>query len=191
MRCSARRGLQCPNSFYEGETKQEKLTIRIIGIDPGSRITGYGIIDSDGRRSRHVASGCLAITGENLAARLHIIFREVNALIHAHQPDEVAIEEVFMARNAASALKLGHARGAAICASVNYGLSIAEYSARKIKQAIVGRGGAEKTQVQHMVRHLLALTENPRADAADALAVALCHAHTSTMVARLPRGKFA
>lgn len=166
------------------------LTIRIIGIDPGSRITGYGIIDSDGRRSRHVASGCLVITGENLAARLHTIFREVNTLIHAHQPDELAIEEVFMARNAASALKLGHARGAAICAGVNYGLSIAEYSARKIKQAIVGRGGAEKTQVQHMVRHLLMLADSPRADAADALAVALCHAHTSMMVARLPSRKF-
>lgn len=165
--------------------------IRIIGIDPGSRITGFGIIDSDGRQSRHVASGCLIIAGENLAGRLDVIFREVNALIEAHQPNELAIEEVFMARNAASALKLGHARGAAICAGVSHGLSVAEYSARKIKQAVVGRGGAEKTQIQHMVRHLLALTESPRTDAADALAVALCHAHTSSTLARIPRGRSA
>jgi crossover junction endodeoxyribonuclease RuvC len=160
--------------------------IRILGIDPGSTITGYGVIDSDGRCSRYVASGCLAISGENLAAKLDVIFREVNALIEAHSPTEVAIEQVFMARNAASALKLGHARGAAMCAAVSRKLPVAEYSARSVKQAIVGRGGASKEQMQHMVRHLLALTGCPRTDAADALAVALCHAHTSATLVRLP-----
>jgi crossover junction endodeoxyribonuclease RuvC len=159
----------------------------IIGIDPGSLITGYGVIRSDGRCSQHVVSGCLMIVGENLAARLDVIFREVNALIEAHRPSELAIEQVFVARNAASALKLGHARGAAICAAVNHKLPVAEYSARSVKQAIVGRGGASKTQVQHMVRHLLALLHVPKTDAADALAVALCHAHTSATVDRLPR----
>ena len=160
--------------------------IRILGIDPGSMITGYGIIDSDGRHSRHIASGCLAISGENLAAKLEVIFREVNALIEAHCPTEMAIEQVFMARNAASALKLGHARGAAMCAAVSRKLPVAEYSARSVKQAIVGRGGASKEQIQHMVRHLLALTGSPRTDAADALALALCHAHTSATLSRLP-----
>jgi crossover junction endodeoxyribonuclease RuvC len=165
---------------------------RIIGIDPGSRITGYGIIDSDGRRSRYVVSGCVAISGEDLAARLNVVFQEVNDLIEAHRPHELAIEQVFMARNAASALKLGHARGAAICAAVSHGLPVAEYSARSIKQAVVGRGGASKEQIQHMVRYLLALSGSPRADAADALAVALCHAHTGATLNRLPgavRGK--
>jgi crossover junction endodeoxyribonuclease RuvC len=160
--------------------------IRILGIDPGSLITGYGVIDSDGRHSGHIASGCLTIEGLGLAARLDIIFREVIALIDLHSPGEMAIEQVFMARNAASALKLGHARGAAICAAVSRKLPVAEYSARTIKQAIAGRGGASKEQIQHMVRHLLALTANPRVDAADALAVALCHAHTSATLARLP-----
>jgi crossover junction endodeoxyribonuclease RuvC len=166
--------------------------LRIIGIDPGSRITGYGIIDSDGRRSRYVISGCVAISGENLAARLNVVFQEVNNLIQAHRPHELAIEQVFMARNAASALKLGHARGAAICAAVSHGLPVAEYSARSIKQAVVGRGGASKEQIQHMVRYLLDLSGSPRADAADALAVALCHAHTGATLNRLPgavRGK--
>jgi crossover junction endodeoxyribonuclease RuvC len=159
----------------------------IIGIDPGSLITGYGVIRSNGRRSQHIASGCLMIVGESLAARLNVIFREVNALIEAHRPGELAIERVFVARNAASALKLGHARGAAICAAVSHKLPVAEYSARSVKQAIVGRGGATKTQVQHMVRHLLALMHIPKTDAADALAVALCHAHTSVTLGRLPR----
>jgi crossover junction endodeoxyribonuclease RuvC len=118
----------------------------------------------------------------------------VSALIEAYSPGEIAIEQVFVARNAASALKLGHARGAAICAAVSHELPVAEYSARSIKQAIAGRGGASKQQIQHMVRHLLALAVRPRADAADALAVALCHAHTRSTLARLPpviREKFA
>jgi crossover junction endodeoxyribonuclease RuvC len=160
--------------------------MRIIGIDPGSLMTGYGVIDSDGCRSLHIASGGLVIAGDGLAARLDVIFREVNGLIRAYRPREMAIEQVFMARNAASALKLGHARGAAICAAVRYSLPVAEYSARSVKQAIVGRGGATKDQIQHMVRHLLALNCSLRPDAADALAVALCHAHTSATVARLP-----
>jgi len=154
---------------------------RIIGIDPGSLITGYGIIDSDGRDSQHVASGCVSTGGGSLAARLDVIYREISALIEAHSPGEMAIEEVFVARNAASALKLGHARGAVICAAVTHALPVAEYSARAVKQAIVGRGGASKEQVQHMVRCLLGWRDGGlRPDAADALAVALCHAHTRT-----------
>ncbi|MBA2410696.1 MAG: crossover junction endodeoxyribonuclease RuvC [Gammaproteobacteria bacterium] len=161
--------------------------IRIIGIDPGSLITGYGMIDSEGRHSRHVASGCVMTGGGSLASRLDVIYREVSALIEADGPIEMAIEDVFVARNAASALKLGHARGAAICAAVRYALPVAEYSARAVKQAIVGRGGASKEQVQHMVRCLLGLREKMRADAADALAVALCHAHTRATLAHFPQ----
>ena len=160
--------------------------MRIIGIDPGSRITGYGVVDSDGVRSQHVDSGCIHIKAEQMAEKLGIIFREITRIVEDHQPDALSIEQVFMARNAASALKLGHARGAAICAAVNFRLVVSEYSPRTIKQAIVGSGGAGKEQVQHMVCRLLRLDEAPSPDAADALAVALCHAHTIATLRRLP-----
>ncbi len=151
--------------------------MRILGIDPGSRTTGYGLIDADGSRSVYVASGCLQVSGAGLPERLGMIFRELSALIEEYAPRELAIESVFMHRNADSALKLGQARGAAICAAVTRDLPVAEYAPREIKQAVVGRGGADKQQVQHMVRVLLKLSDTPRADAADALAVALCHSH--------------
>ncbi len=160
---------------------------RILGIDPGSRITGYGVIDSDGRVSRHVASGCVRVQGETLADKLGMIFRELSAVVEEHRPEEMAIENVFVARNADSALKLGQARGAAICAGVMASLSVAEYTPRAVKLAIVGTGGADKAQVEHMVRMLLGLSTRLQADSADALAVALCHAHTSTTLAQLPR----
>lgn len=148
---------------------------RILGIDPGSRFTGYGLIDSDGQHARYVSSGCLKISGASLPDKLGLIFSELHTLISEFQPHQLAIERVFMHRNADSALKLGQARGAAICAAVTRALPVAEYAPREIKQAVVGRGGADKSQVQHMVRVLLNLTETPQADAADALAIALCH----------------
>jgi crossover junction endodeoxyribonuclease RuvC len=159
---------------------------RILGIDPGSRITGYGLIDSDGVRSRHLANGCLRVQGEDeFPARLGRIFAGVAALIADYGPAELAIEQVFVSKNVASAMKLGQARGAAICAAVNQGLPVHEYSPRSIKQAVVGTGGADKTQVQHMVRMLLNLDAEPASDAADALAVALAHAHASATNQRL------
>lgn len=151
--------------------------IRILGIDPGSRITGYGIIDQDGQRIDYVASGCIHVRADTLAGKLGIILENVGKLIAQYRPGEMAIERVFMNKNADSALKLGQARGAAICAAVSAGLPVDEYAAREIKQAIVGRGGADKEQVQHMIRVLLSLPEAPPADAADALGVAVCHGH--------------
>ncbi len=159
--------------------------IRILGIDPGSRLTGYGLIDCQGGHSRYVASGCLQVAGDSLADKLGLIFRELTGLIAEFQPQQFAIESVFMHRNADSALKLGQARGAAICAAVVRDLPVAEYAPREIKQAVVGKGGADKQQVQHMVRILLSLTEAPRADAADALAIALCHSFQARALQRV------
>jgi len=150
---------------------------RIIGIDPGSRVTGYGVIDQEGQQIRYVASGCIRIKGDALATRLGIIFEGINSLVDQYQPKEMAVERVFMNRNADSALKLGQARGAAICAGVTRTLAVSEYAAREIKQAVVGKGGATKEQVQHMIRVLLSLEAAPPSDAADALAVAICHGH--------------
>ena len=152
----------------------------ILGIDPGSRLTGYGIIQQNGRNFTYLGSGCIkAISaGQELAPRLQTIFAGVSELIVQFQPTMFAIEQVFMAKNPDSALKLGQARGAAIVAATNAELSVAEYSARQIKQSVVGTGGATKEQVQHMVCSILKLPGTPQADAADALAVALCHAHS-------------
>ncbi|MBL8202298.1 MAG: crossover junction endodeoxyribonuclease RuvC [Chromatiales bacterium] len=160
--------------------------IRILGIDPGSRITGYGIIESDGRRSVHVASGCIRTTrGEGMPARLQAIFRGVQQLMAHYQPAAVAVEQVFLARNPDTALKLGQARSAAICATFDVGAEVYEYAARAVKQAIVGIGHADKAQVSHMVAVLLNHRDALQVDASDALAVALCHAHTRPLSARL------
>jgi len=159
--------------------------VRILGIDPGSRLTGYGLIDCEGNKSRYVASGCLQVTGETLPDKLGLIFRELSELVAEFRPQQFAIESVFMHRNADSALKLGQARGAAICAAVTSDLPVSEYAPREIKQAVVGKGGADKQQVQHMVRVLLNLTETPQADAADALAIALCHSFHNTALQRV------
>ena len=152
-------------------------TVRILGIDPGSRITGFGVLDSDGVRTRYVASGCIHARAGEFHERLALIFEGIREVVQTHQPGEIAVERVFVSRNADSALKLGQARGAAICATFESGASLHEYAARSVKQAVVGRGGADKDQVQHMVRALLSLESLPRPDEADALAVALCHAH--------------
>jgi crossover junction endodeoxyribonuclease RuvC len=154
------------------------VTTRILGIDPGSRITGYGLIDTSGQRAVYVASGCIQSQDKVLAARLKTIFEEISALVQAYEPHEMAVEIVFMNRNADSALKLGQARGAALVAGVHRRLPIFEFTPTQIKQAIVGQGNASKAQVQYMVKALLGLTHTPASDAADALAVALCHAHT-------------
>lgn len=157
-----------------------------MGIDPGSRITGYGVIDLDGPRSRYVASGCIQTDSSRpLPERLKIIFEGVAGVIREHQPVEVAVEQVFMHRNPDSALKLGQARGAALCAVVMAGLPVSEYAPRSIKQAVVGSGAADKTQVQRMVGWLLNRAEPLPADAADALAVAICHGHTRQTLNRL------
>lgn len=150
----------------------------ILGIDPGSRITGYGVIRQIGAKSEYVGSGCIRLKDDALAERLHKIYAGVTEIIEQFQPDYFAIEQVFMAKNPDSALKLGQARGAAIVAAAVNGLDVAEYSARQIKQSVVGKGSADKSQVQHMVVQLLGLAAKPQADAADALAVALCHNHS-------------
>jgi crossover junction endodeoxyribonuclease RuvC len=154
------------------------LACRVLGLDPGSRFTGYGIIDCGGGTEQHVASGRIATTGAQLAPRLRQIFEAVVALVEEHQPDEVAIERVFVHVNPDSALKLGQARGAALCAALLRGAPAHEYAPRAIKMAVTGYGAADKAQVAQMVTTLLGLTARPVADAADALAVALCHAQT-------------
>jgi len=160
----------------------------VLGIDPGSRITGFGVIETDGRQSRHVASGCISTISEAFPDRLAEIFRGLTEVVATHQPREAAVEQVFMAKNAGSALKLGQARGAAITAVVNAGLPVFEYTPRAVKLSVVGTGGAEKPQVAHMVKVLLNLREKLAADQADALAVALCHAHSSAGRRRLAQG---
>ena len=163
------------------------MMVRILGIDPGSRLTGFGVIDVEGNRSRYVTSGCIRISSDDWGQRLGTIFAELGTIIREFNPHEFAVEQVFMHKNADSALKLGQARGAAICAGVAHDLQLSEYAARAIKQAVVGKGGASKEQVQHMVTVLLNLNASPQEDAADALAVALCHAHTQQTLSQIPK----
>ncbi|MDV7103883.1 crossover junction endodeoxyribonuclease RuvC [Vibrio sp. TH_r3] len=156
----------------------------ILGIDPGSRITGYGVIRQEGRNLLYLGSGCIRMSEAELPGKLKQIYAGVTELITQFQPDVFAIEQVFMSKNADSALKLGQARGSAIVAAVNADLEVFEYSARSIKQAVVGTGAADKSQVQHMVKSMLKLPAKPQADAADALGVAICHANTNkTLIA--------
>ena len=150
---------------------------RILGIDPGSRVTGYGVIETDGVRSRHLASGCIRTTAGDFPARLGEIFHGVREVLVEWQPQQVAVEQVFVSRNAASALKLGQARGAAISAIVTLDLQVFEYTPAAVKQGLVGNGRAEKEQGQHMVRVILGMQGKMALDESDALAVALCHAH--------------
>ena len=150
--------------------------LRILGLDPGSRRTGFGLVDWHGTQCAHVAHGCIQTLGSSPIERLRVIFEAVSTLITEHRPDEIAVERVFVNRNVDSALKLGQARGAALSA-VPRGTGVFEYAPRAIKLAVVGFGGAEKPQVAHMMRVLLKLSGQLTADAADALAVAVCHAH--------------
>ena len=152
-------------------------TFRVLGIDPGSRVTGYGVVDFGRTTLSYVTSGCIRTQGDAFSERLKEIFREVAGLVGRYEPDQIAMERVFMHRNADSALKLGHARAAAICATFDTELPMYEYAAREVKQAVVGRGSADKAQVQHMVKALLGLSGKLQQDAADGLAIAVCHAH--------------
>ena len=161
--------------------------IRIIGVDPGSRSTGYGIVDTDEVRLVHVASGFVRSGEGEWSDRLRTIFEQLGEVIDTHAPREFVIEKVFMHRNPASALKLGQARGVAILAGAVRALSVHEYSPNEVKQAVTGMGHASKEQIQYMTRVLLALREPPQADQADALAVAICHAHMRTTIARRAR----
>ena len=151
--------------------------VRILGLDPGSRRTGYGIIECGGNKHTPVANGCINAGAGALSERLRAIFEGVQSLVEEFKPDEIAIERVFVSRNVDSALKLGHARGAALCALPGK-VPVFEYAPRAIKLAVVGYGAAEKEQVAHMMRALLGVQGRIPADASDALAVALCHAHS-------------
>ena len=155
---------------------------RIMGIDPGSRKTGFGIIEIIKNKPHYIASGVIKLDADDLAQRLERIFTDLQTIIKQYQPTVVAVEQVFMSKNANSALKLGQARGAAITAAAIHQLPVAEYAARRIKQAITGYGQAEKNQVQLMVMNLLNLTQKPQIDASDALAAALCHFHTQGFI---------
>jgi crossover junction endodeoxyribonuclease RuvC len=147
--------------------------VRILGLDPGSRITGYGVVDAGGQGVRYVASGCIRVGQGEMAGRLLEIHRHVTELVATYSPGEIAIERVFMARNPDSALKLGQARGAALCGACQAGAAVFEYAPRAVKKTVTGTGSAEKSQV---IKSLLALEGRLTADAADALAIAVCHA---------------
>jgi len=159
--------------------------MRVLGIDPGSRITGYGVVEVLAGRSVLLTCGCVHTVADSFPERLKQIYDGVHQITAAFKPDEMAIEQVFLHKNADSALKLGQARGAAICGVLAANLPVHEYSARQVKQALVGKGNADKLQVQHMVKILLGLTEPLAIDASDALGVALCHVHTVQTVRRI------
>jgi crossover junction endodeoxyribonuclease RuvC len=158
---------------------------RILGIDPGSRKTGFGVLDFVDDRAFYVASGSVHSAVGDFAARLRLIFRSVAEIATEYHPDVVVIESIFVHRNAMSALKLGQARSAALCATFALDIAVYEYAPREIKQAVVGTGAATKGQVQHMVMSLLQLQGEPSPDAADALAAALCHGHQRRLHTRL------
>lgn len=157
----------------------------ILGIDPGSRLTGYGIVNAVGNRLEYVTCGCIKLPDVEHPLRLQQIFRSLCSIIEQFVPQECAIEEVFLGKSVSSALKLGQARGSAIVACMHYDLAVAEYSPRKVKQALVGNGNADKLQVQHMVKVLLGVKGDVQADAADALAIAICHANTKASLTKI------
>lgn len=161
---------------------------RILGIDPGSRLTGFGVIDETATGYQYIASGCLRIKGDDFPKRLKQIFAGISDIVEQYQPTEMAIEQVFMHKNADSALKLGQARGAAICAVQLFDIPVFEYAARQVKQAVVGKGSADKLQVQQMVKILLNITGELQIDASDALGISLCHANFQQTQRRLKQG---
>ena len=163
---------------------------RILGVDPGSRKTGFGIIELQGKQIKHVINGRLLVGDGDFPDRLKQIFDGLTDLIQRYQPEIMAVEKVFLHKNADSALKLGQARGAAICAGVSQNLIVHEYSATQIKKAVVGNGHAKKDQVQYMMSVMLQLAEPPAEDAADALACAITHANQASLgvASKLPAG---
>ncbi|AXA34046.1 crossover junction endodeoxyribonuclease RuvC [Francisella adeliensis] len=161
----------------------------ILGIDPGSRVTGFGVIKIQDNKIYYVASGCIRITEEATANRLKQIADGITQVINTYAPTESAIEQIFMFQNPGGALKLGQARGVAMCTLAINNLEVSEYSAKQVKQAVVGNGGAAKSQIQHMVQSLLGLSKKPPEDAADALAIAICHYHSSKSLARMTGAK--
>jgi crossover junction endodeoxyribonuclease RuvC len=165
-------------------------TVRILGIDPGLRVTGFGLIQRAGQQLAYLTSGVVRTPAGELPDRLKAILDSLGEVIAQHSPDQVAVEKVFVNANPQSTLLLGQARGAAICAAVSRGLPVSEYTALQVKQAVVGNGHAAKEQVQEMVRRLLALPGDPSADAADALACAICHAHGGLGLGRLATAGF-
>lgn len=150
----------------------------ILGIDPGSRITGYGVIETYQGKFKYLDSGCIRTSSNALNGRLMDIFNGICHIMETYSPDEVAIEQIFMHQNVNAALKLGHARGAAMVAASSHRVHVFEYSAREVKLSIVGYGAAQKHQVNHMVVNILTLNRAPQTDAADALAIAICHGHS-------------
>ena len=160
--------------------------LRILGIDPGLRVTGFGIIEKTGPRLAYVTSGCVKSGQGELPERIKVLLEGLGEVIAANRPAQIAIEKVFVNVNPQSTLLLGQARGAAICAAVLAGVPVAEYTALQVKQAVVGAGKAGKEQVQMMVRRLLALPGDPSPDAADALACAICHAHAGQGMGAFP-----
>lgn len=159
----------------------------IIGIDPGSCTTGYGVVRYVNNTIEHVAHGCIKTKSDTLADKLNEIFLGITDVIKNYSPAQSAVEQVFTSYNHQSALKLGQARGAALVALSHAELPVAEYSAKHVKRAVVGYGGADKTQVQHMIRALLKLTQTPPADAADALAIAICHCHSQSLARKIAK----
>jgi len=160
--------------------------MRILGIDPGSRITGFGVVDVNGPDLKYVAAGTIhTVKAGDMSERLKRIHDGIAEIVDAHKPDVLAVEEVFVAKNPKSALILGQARGVILCSGAIHELPVFEYAAREIKQALVGKGSADKSQVSHMVRVLLGLTQVPASDAADALACAICHGHTIRYISKV------
>ncbi|MDR0781069.1 MAG: crossover junction endodeoxyribonuclease RuvC [Pseudomonadales bacterium] len=157
----------------------------VLGIDPGSRKCGYGFVNAVGSKLEYVASGVIRVEHLEFPQRLQTIYATLSGLIEQYAPEEAAIEEVFVGKSSSSALKLGQARGAAMVACTSHRLAVFEYATRKVKLAVVGTGAAAKPQIQHMIKNLLKLTDSPAEDAADALSVAVCHAHTRHSLIRL------
>jgi crossover junction endodeoxyribonuclease RuvC len=164
--------------------------LRILGIDPGLRVTGFGVIEISGGRLTYIGSGCVKVPAGELPERLKAILSNLREVIASYQPSQVAIEKVFVNVNPQSTLLLGQARGAAICAAVVEGLGVAEYTALQVKQSVVGNGHAKKEQVQQMVKRLLKLPAEPSPDSADALACAICHAHGGQGLGVVPTASF-
>jgi len=182
---TCRKSIPAPFSISQPSNLGDTQTIRILGIDPGLRVTGFGIVDKAGDKLRYVASGCIKSASGELPLRLKAILDGLAEVIGDNAPAQVAIEKVFVNVNPQSTLLLGQARGTAICAAVMHNLPVSEYTALQVKQAVVGNGHANKEQVQEMVKRLLKLAGDPNPDAADALACAICHAHGGQGMGRL------